>query len=173
MPALMMDNSHGYPIDAAQLERRVARALHLLEMSDSAQVGVALVDNFTIQQMNRDYRAVDAPTDILSFPTDIPDELLDEIADDVYLGDLVIAYPYVEAQAAQLGHTMADTLALLLVHGLLHLVGYTHDTPQNKAQMWAEQARLLTALGVDIAIVPALEAQYTDAPLAEDAPADD
>ena len=81
-----------------------------------------------------------------------------EIADEApYLGDLVIAYPYASAQATGLGHPLADSLALLVVHGTLHLLGYDHDTTESRAAMWAAQARALTTLNISPEIVPSLE----------------
>ncbi|MFN8564627.1 MAG: rRNA maturation RNase YbeY [Anaerolineae bacterium] len=74
-----------------------------------------------------------------------------------YLGDLVIAYPYAAAQAQREGHALDDSLALLVVHGTLHLLGYDHDTPEHRAHMWAAQELALLALGISPEIVPALE----------------
>jgi probable rRNA maturation factor len=80
----------------------------------------------------------------------------------VYLGDLVIAYPYAQAQAQREGHDMMHSLLLLVVHGTLHLLGYDHDTVSNRAAMWAAQDRVLAALGVPLAIVPSLESYEQD-----------
>ncbi|MEO1646460.1 MAG: rRNA maturation RNase YbeY, partial [Chloroflexota bacterium] len=71
--------------------------------------------------------------------------------------DLIIAFPYTQAQAKRLGHDINDTLALLVIHGTLHLLGYDHDTPENRAEMWSVQANTLSAMGISDAIVPALE----------------
>ena len=61
------------------------------------------------------------------------------------------------AQAASLGHDASDSLTLLVAHGTLHLLGYDHDTPERRAEMWAAQERALTALGISLALVPGLE----------------
>ncbi|HRF98864.1 MAG TPA: rRNA maturation RNase YbeY, partial [Aggregatilineales bacterium] len=74
-----------------------------------------------------------------------------------YLGDLIIAYPYAKAQAEKVGQNFTDNLSLLVVHGTLHLLGYDHDTPESKADMWAEQADALRILGISEGIVPPLE----------------
>jgi probable rRNA maturation factor len=105
--------------------------------------------------VNRQFRGIDAPTDVLSFPADEPPIEIDD--EPPYLGDLIIAYPYASEQAARQGHTLSDSLSLLVVHGTLHLLGYDHDTPEHRAEMWAAQDAALTALGISTAIVPALE----------------
>jgi len=69
----------------------------------------------------------------------------------------VIAYPYASAQAAREGHKLDDSLALLVVHGTLHLLGYDHDTQMRKVEMWEKQETALIALGISPEIVPALE----------------
>ncbi|RMG87871.1 MAG: rRNA maturation RNase YbeY, partial [Chloroflexi bacterium] len=68
-----------------------------------------------------------------------------------------IAYPYASAQAERLGHNLNDSLALLVIHGTLHLLGFEHDTIEAKQAMWDAQAQALTALGIATSIVPDLE----------------
>jgi probable rRNA maturation factor len=149
MIEIEVQNESGYSLDADRL--KAAAALTVVVTSDEA-----------VAALNRQYRGVDAPTDVLSFPADAPppmpdDEDLPEENDVPYLGDLVIAYPYTSAQAVRLGHGLMDSLTLLVVHGTLHLLGADHDTPERRAAMWAAQAQALTALGVPLEIVPALE----------------
>jgi len=82
---------------------------------------------------------------------DLEDDALEgpeEAYEAPYLGDLIVAYPYTACHAAEVGHTLADELTLLVVHGTLHLLGYDHDTAENQDRMWAKQAELLAALGV-------------------------
>ena len=89
------------------------------------------------------------------FPAEIMP--VDEPGVSSYLGDLVIAYPYATTQAAREGHVLMESLCLLVVHGTLHLLGYDHDTPGNRARMWAAQDRALAAMMIPLDIVPALE----------------
>ena len=122
--------------------------------SPNSALSVVLTDNDTVQTMNQQYRDTDAPTDVLSFPAEpLPPEL--DAAR--YLGDLIIAVPYAKAQAARHGHNWRDSLALLVIHGTLHLLDFDHDTADSRAAMWQAQEQALTALGIDSAIVPALE----------------
>jgi probable rRNA maturation factor len=65
-----------------------------------------------------------------------------------YLGEIVIAYPVAQAQAQAAGHTVQAEITLLAVHGLLHLFGFDHDTPENKKKMWAAQHQVMAGLGL-------------------------
>jgi probable rRNA maturation factor len=114
-------------------------------------MSIVITDDDKIQQLNRQFRGVDSPTDVLSFPDEpVPGEA------EPYLGDLVLSLPYIQRQAAAEGHTLSDELVLGVVHGTLHLLGYDHDTPDNQNRMWAKQAEALLELGVNI-IVPQFE----------------
>ncbi len=111
-------------------------------------VSLVIVDDAESQRLNREFRGGDRPTDVLSFaadPAPVPDP-------EPYLGDLVLALPYIRRQASTEGHTLADELVLATVHGTLHLLGYDHDTPEHQATMWARQAEALQALGIEITV---------------------
>ncbi len=97
-----------------------------------------------IQTLNRDYLGKDAPTDVLSFPVpfDDPESGIP------YLGDIIISLPTASRQAESGGHAVEEEIKLLLVHGILHLLGYDHATPEEKAAMWALQDKILTQLGI-------------------------
>ena len=122
----------------------------------NAGVAVVVTDNDYVQQLNRDYRGVDAPTDVLSFAAQEGGELdaafAPEAAEEMerYLGDLILAYPYAAAEAARYGYSMQIEMQLLVVHGCLHLLGYDHDTDEAQAEMWAAQHAILTGLGVTV-----------------------
>lgn len=150
-----VQNKNDYLIDAARLQAASHQVLAQHDVEADSSLSVVFVDNDYIQNLNRQFREVDAPTDVLSFPADAPPVAIDD--EPPYLGDLVIAYPYASAQAAREGHALTDSLSLLVVHGTLHLLGYDHDTPENRAEMWAAQDAALTALGISTAIVPSLE----------------
>lgn len=154
---ISIQNEQGYtPVDVALLQRAIRLVLEQEGTNVQSGITVVLTDNATVQALNKQHRATDAPTDVLSFPADpLPPEIADEAAP--YLGDLIIAFPYSKAQADRLKHDLRDSLVLLVIHGTLHLLGYDHDTPEHKAAMWAAQNKALTALGVDTSIVPALE----------------
>lgn len=144
-------NDAGYDVDEARLQEAARIVLARHEGDSESDLTIAFTDDESIVDLNYQYRGVDAPTDVLSFPMEsMPGETN-------YLGDLVIAYPYAAAQAQREGHALDDSLALLVVHGTLHLLGYDHDTPEHRADMWAAQEMALLALGISPEIVPALE----------------
>ncbi len=160
--AVEVINASGVWLDEERLRTAVRVVLEQQERALASGVAIQVTDDDTVRQLNATYRGVDAPTDVLSFPADMPPlpPNADGTPEELHLGDLAIAYPYTAAQAAQLGHNLGDTLVLLVVHGTLHLLGYDHDTPANKAGMWAAQARALAALGVPATLLPTLEAEH-------------
>lgn len=131
-------------VDADDLVYWVQKTL-AAEGVSAGEVTVVVTDDNTVRSLNRTFRGVDAPTDVLSFPSqegeDVP--LPSEEASVPYLGDVVIAYPVAEAQARQYGHSPQEELRLLVVHGVLHLLGYDHATPEEEARMWARQEAIL------------------------------
>src|SRR5690349_5246607 len=150
-----IQNDSNYDIDAARLQAASQQVLKQHDVDPDTALSIVFVDNAYIQNVNRQFRGIDAPTDVLSFPADDPPVEIDD--EPPYLGDLIIAYPYASEQAVCEGHALSDSLSLLVVHGTLHLLGYDHDTPEHRAEMWAAQDAALTALGISTAIVPALE----------------
>lgn len=152
-------NEKGFPIDESRLISAASTVLQQHEEDPNTGMTIVIEDNEAITELNQEFRQVDTPTDVLSFPVDeIP---LDE-DEPPYIGDLVLAYPYAKAQAEREGHEIGDSFALLVVHGTLHLLGYDHDTPQNRAEMWAAQEKALIALGISPALVPSLEGESAD-----------
>ena len=106
-----------------------------------------LADEETVHDMNRRYRNVDAPTDVISFYTETPS---DEVGlfvlpnDGVRrLGDVVISYPQAVEQAREAGHSTRRELTLLVIHGVLHLLGYDHEIPDDATRMRGREAVLL------------------------------
>lgn len=150
-----VQNDHGYAVSEAHLTAAVTEVLAAHSAPLDAAVTIVIADDETVAGLNKQYRGVDAPTDVLSFPAAAPPMAFP--GEPAHLGDLVIAYPYALAQARRLGHALEDSLALLVVHGTLHLLGFDHDTETSRAAMWSAQAQALTALGISTDIVPALE----------------
>jgi probable rRNA maturation factor len=105
---------------------------------------ILLAGDDRLRELNRLYRGYDEPTDVLSFPSG---ESFPEI--ESYLGDIAISVPMAGRQAAQGKHTLAEELVLLVVHGILHLLGYDHVEPSDRAEMWSVQHRILMQLGVE------------------------
>lgn len=145
-----------------QLAVRITRAAQWVlrdqQATAAASVSVVIMSDEAVQALNRTYRQVDAPTDVLSFaaePDAFPPSSAAAQPDDEekhYLGDLILALPYIQRQAARSGHMAEDEIVLAVVHGTLHLLGHDHDTPLGQTAMWNAQARALDALGVAITV---------------------
>lgn len=132
------------------LETAVLSTLTHQQHVPPAGLSLILTDDARLQQLNRDYRGIDAPTDVLSFPARMPDIEIPEMAR--YLGDILISVPYASRQAAKESHALIDELQLLAVHGVLHLLGHDHMTPAEKEQMWRAQTAVLHQLNVTITL---------------------
>jgi probable rRNA maturation factor len=123
----------------------------LSHLHQDGDVALYVTTDAEVQYLNREYRGVDAPTDVLSFPGA---PLAEEITayESPYLGDIILAYPHTMRQARANNHDPHDEFVLLVVHGTLHLLGYDHDTPEAQQEMWDQQAELLKLLGVDLVV---------------------
>ncbi|MCA9873847.1 MAG: rRNA maturation RNase YbeY [Anaerolineales bacterium] len=130
----------------ALLETAVRATLAHEQQSPPLELSILLTDDEQIQQMNRDFRGFDKPTDVLSFPAGEALPGMEEA--DPYLGDIAISVPYAARQAAQAGHDLAGELQLLTIHGVLHLLGYDHDEPAAKEAMWQAQTAVLATLNL-------------------------
>lgn len=110
----------------------------------TGDITIVLADDRQLHELNLDYLGVDSPTDVLSFPAGE----VDPETESLYLGDIAISIPRATQQAQTGGHPVAAEVQLLVVHGTLHLLGYDHSTDDEKAVMWAEQAKVLEKLGL-------------------------
>ena len=152
-----VQNDDNFAVDMSRLQQAAQTVLARHDVAADSAITVVISTDEAVQALNKQHRNIDAATDVLSFPADpLPPELAEE-EDESYLGDVIIAFPYTKAQAEREGHDVGDSVALMVVHGTLHLLGYDHDTPENRAEMWAEQVAALKIMGIDAAIVPALE----------------
>lgn len=129
------------------LVRAVRSALQSGQVEREISLTVVITSDTRIRELNRTYRDVDAPTDVLSFSS-IAGEVAVPGIDDSYLGDVIISFERAAEQAATLGHSVEEEIALLVVHGVLHLLGYDHEEPGDKRRMWSLQDAALDALGI-------------------------
>lgn len=137
------------PAGAEALVDRAARAALGIAVPDRRRVvelGVRLTDNREMQALNREYRGLDRPTNVLSFPGDA--DLSCEDARPALLGDVVLAHDVVRSEAQAQGKAMADHLCHLTVHGVLHLLGYDHEIDSEAEAMEAAERRILKELGI-------------------------
>ena len=134
-------------LELAAFERLAAFVLEREDAPDAVELSIALVEVSEMSELNERYRGKAGPTDVLSFPCDDPCAVVAP-GEPVTLGDVVIAPQIAERQAAELEHTVEAELNLLLVHGVLHLLGYDHDSDEDAAVMQAREQALLEAWAV-------------------------
>lgn len=120
------------------------------------EIDLTFVSPEEIHLLNKEYRGVDRPTDVLSFPQfdfegSLPGSYLDAAAksyDEIILGDIVISFEQAKAQAEAYGHSLERELAFLTAHSMLHLLGYDHMTEPEEQDMFARQEKALSELGI-------------------------
>jgi probable rRNA maturation factor len=137
---------YGRWTSAAVLRTAARAALHQQRAPAPAVLAVRLTGDAELRSLNRQFRQEDHATDVLSFPSGIPDPETGGI----YLGDIAVSYARASAQARRGRHPVQAELQLLVVHGVLHLLGHDHTTPGEQARMWAAQADILKQLGAAI-----------------------
>jgi probable rRNA maturation factor len=168
---IYLNNEQDQPLDLARwYERALAthRACGLDPERD--EWSLTFVDDAAIHMLNREYRQVDRPTDVLSFALEEGEGAKLPPGAPRMLGDVVVSVETARRQAAERGHDEEAELGLLLVHGLLHLLGEDHDTAARKKKMWARQAELLAALGLEVRDYGDGEAPPAAAPQAQPTP---
>lgn len=119
---------------------------HLHGLDDMTEVDITIVDDEEIHTLNREYRNVDRPTDVLSFALDEGEEDEPELIDgpeEHLLGDIIISAETAQRQGEEFGHGLEREIVYLAVHGLLHLLGYDHMTDEDKKIMRAKEEEAL------------------------------
>ena len=135
-------------LDDSQIQQWVSTALTYLDAAQDCDLSIRMVDLAESQQLNADYRGKDKPTNVLSFPSDVPEHMAEMIGY-LPLGDLVVCWPVVQAEAAEQQKAVLDHLCHLTVHGVLHLLGYDHETSDADAEeMEALEVEILEKLAV-------------------------
>lgn len=127
-------------------EQLLDKTLKHLKLHFNPYVSVTLVDNEFIHNLNRDYRHIDRPTDVISFAFLDGNENKDKIfqsGEMVVLGEIYISFDKAREQAISYGHSLDRELKFLFVHGILHLLGYDHMNPDDEKVMFALQDEIL------------------------------
>lgn len=133
----------------AYVKKIIATTLRHIDTQSDCEVGIACVDNAESHKLNLEYRKKDKPTNVLSFPSDIPDEMA-EFLDSFPIGDLVICIPVVLHEAIEQNKAPLTHFTHMLVHGTLHLMGYDHETSDEDAEeMEALEIEILAKLGFE------------------------
>ncbi|GAB3763050.1 rRNA maturation RNase YbeY [Microlunatus parietis] len=139
-----ISNESGLEADSTGLVRLARYALDELRIHPQAELSILLVDTDAMSAYHRKYMGEDGPTDVLSFPMDeLRPPADDEEPPDGLLGDIVLCPEVTSRQAAEHGRTPEAEAEYLLVHGLLHLLGYDHATPAEKAEMFGLKDKII------------------------------
>lgn len=134
----------GETLDLDMFRNLASFALEYQGAPSECEVSVALVEVPQMSDLNHEYRNIDGPTDVLSFPCDDPADGVGP-SGVITLGDVIIAPEIAAQQAEQLGHPLTEELELLLVHGVLHLLGYDHIDDGDAEVMQAREREVLTS----------------------------
>lgn len=139
------------------LESLLEKAAEMEQITDG-EVALTFVNDEEIHELNKEYRGIDRPTDVLSFAMN---ESLDEELDIIYdlgenetvdipemLGDIIISVPTAIAQSEEYGHSLHREIGFLFVHGFLHLLGYDHQDDASEAEMMGKQEAVLKEVGL-------------------------
>ena len=139
---LDIPDEYSSTIDSISLRKNIELLLIELEIPNSTEFSVSFVNDERIRLLNQDFRGIDAPTDVLSFPS----EEINPEDNTTYIGDIAISMDTVNRQSEKAHISQLDEIHLLIIHGLLHLQGFDHDTEENKQKMWDVQSKLLQVL---------------------------
>lgn len=150
-----------FPFDwETVLSAVIRQAVEVAGCPYEIEVNVTLTDNAAIQEMNREFRNIDSPTDVLSFPMvdyeapsdftlcELSDEYFEPDSGELLLGDIVLSLDKIKEQAVAYGHSEKREIAFLTAHSMLHLFGYDHMTKEGSQKMEEKQEQICQAVGI-------------------------
>jgi probable rRNA maturation factor len=142
--AVEIVNESGVPVDEEVLLGLAKSVLAALHVHPGAELSVICVDEAAMEQLHLEWMDLPGATDVMSFPMDeLRPGTPQAPSSEGLLGDVVICPQVAAAQAARGGHPTADEILLLLTHGILHLLGFDHEEPEERSEMFGLQAQLL------------------------------
>ena len=139
------------PHEIEEIEKLLNYAAEKENVQEGSELSVAFVSNERIQEINREYRDKDQPTDVISFALEEMGEgELEVVGADIprVLGDIIISIPRTREQAEEYNHSFMRELGFLSVHGFLHLLGYDHMNEQDEKRMFDRQKEILDGYGL-------------------------
>jgi probable rRNA maturation factor len=137
--------------DLIQIENILAFASKKQNVEQGSEISITFVTNESIQEINREYRQKDYPTDVISFAMEeLGEGEVEVVGVDMprILGDIIISIPKAKEQAEEYGHSFMRELSFLAVHGFLHLLGYDHETEEDEKEMFSLQREILDEYGL-------------------------
>lgn len=137
-----------------EIRSEIMRAVEFIgENYDAAdcEVSITLTDDEHIHELNREYRGIDRPTDVLSFAfneSDEPEIIYEDESHIDVLGDIIVSVDRAREQSIEYGHSFKREIIFLIVHGMLHLLGYDHIEESDRLEMEAEQKFIMSELAI-------------------------
>lgn len=149
--SILIEKPFAQLVDKSWLRRAVELTLVCANVSSTVEVELVITGDTTIRKLNRTYRGVDRTTDVIAFALS---QSANKEAESfimppdgvIHLGEIVISYPQAKRQAEEQRHTLECELALLIAHGVLHLLGYDHELPEDKKKMRALETKILNEI---------------------------
>jgi len=149
---VLIDEDFKGKLEISWLQRIAEQVLTVQSVGDNVELGLVIATQERVKQLNRDYRGRDEPTDVLAFSA------REEVGGDLppfvpppngvlHLGEVIISYPQAVIQAEEYQHSVKKEILILIVHGVLHLLGYEHDKPELELKMRAREAEILSHIG--------------------------
>jgi len=156
---VLIDEEFERRLEASWLQKIAQQVLFAQGISSNAELSLVITSQESIQELNRKYRGKDKPTDVLAFAM-LPAEKEETEAipfvtapDGVlHLGEVIISYPQAVIQAEEHGHSVKREINILLIHGVLHLLGYEHNKPELEREMRARESEILSRIEGDISL---------------------
>jgi probable rRNA maturation factor len=142
--------------DAEWLQRIAEATLNAENAPAAVEISLVITGQERMQELNREYRGLDRPTDVLSFALsedkagEEPETFIGPPDGFLHLGEVIISYPQAETQAREQGHSVNREMAILVVHGVLHILGYDHERPEDETVMQAREQEVLAGLAKEI-----------------------
>lgn len=142
--SIQTDSQFQTNVDHATVGELIRRALSKEDIATPLSLALLITDDETVRRLNLKYRGQDSVTDVLAFGIDQADtQFVSPLSLPPHLGDVVVSYPRALTQADELGHSVEQELNRLVVHGVLHLLGYDDQTDEERQTMWARQEAIL------------------------------
>lgn len=152
MTTLIDIRTKNFPKELEKVMETIALdSLRYEGFDENCEISISIVDNTEIQQINKQFRNIDRPTDVLSFPmlTFTENEIIEKNENgEIVLGDIIISLERAEEQAKEYGHSLKREVAFLTAHSMLHLLGYDHMEPEEEKEMFTKQKEILEAAGI-------------------------
>ena len=149
--SILIEEGLEVDLDAEWLQMVMEKTLIAEKVASSVELSLVLTGQQRIQELNRDYRGMDQPTDVLSFSLSeqkdgVPAPFIRPPDGVLHLGEVIISYPQALIQSRENGHSIKKEMAVLIVHGVLHILGYDHEKPEMEPAMQAREKEILESL---------------------------